>query len=60
MVTFQWDDRKAVSNERKHGINFFEAASVFDDPFAMSVVDALHTTIEEERWTTSGNRRPVA
>ena len=54
MVTFQWDDRKAVSNERKHGVNFFEAAGVFDDPLAMSMVDTEHSTIEEQRWIIIG------
>ncbi len=54
MVTFQWDDRKAIANEREHGVNFFEAASVFDDQLAMSFVDAKHTTIEEERWIIIG------
>ena len=54
MVTFQWDDRKAVSNERKHGVNFFEAASVFDDPLAMSIADTEHSTMEEARFIIIG------
>ena len=54
MITFEWDDRKAISNERKHGVNFFEATSVFDDPLALIVPDAQHSTPEEERWITSG------
>jgi len=31
-TTFRWDDLKAAENQRKHGIAFEEAATVFDDP----------------------------
>jgi len=37
--SFFWDADKARSNERKHGIRFDEAASVFFDPLFV-VVDA--------------------
>jgi uncharacterized DUF497 family protein len=40
-VRFTWDPRKASSNIRKHGVAFEEAASVFADPLALSVEDAL-------------------
>lgn len=32
---FEWDADKAVANLEKHGISFFEAATVFADPFAI-------------------------
>jgi len=28
-ITFEWDEQKALTNERKHGIAFAEAESVF-------------------------------
>lgn len=31
-VDFEWDDLKAASNRRKHGVGFEEATTVFDDP----------------------------
>jgi ribonuclease toxin BrnT of type II toxin-antitoxin system len=31
-TTFVWDRRKAAENERRHGVKFEEAATVFDDP----------------------------
>ena len=31
-MDFSWDERKAASNLRKHGVSFDEAASVFADP----------------------------
>jgi hypothetical protein len=40
-VRFAWDQRKAASNERKHGVSFEEAATVFADPLALAVEDAL-------------------
>jgi len=33
-VDFEWDDLKAESNERKHGVSFEEARTVFDNPLA--------------------------
>jgi uncharacterized DUF497 family protein len=35
MVLFEWDEVKAKSNERKHGVCFDIAVHVFEDPFAM-------------------------
>jgi len=40
-VRFTWDPRKAAVNLRKHGISFEEAASVFADPLALAVEDAV-------------------
>jgi uncharacterized protein len=34
-TTFVWDESKALENQRKHGISFEEAATVFDDPFVV-------------------------
>jgi len=30
-IRFEWDPRKAKANERKHGVSFEEAQSVFFD-----------------------------
>jgi uncharacterized protein (DUF4415 family) len=49
---FEWDDKKAEVNFRKHGIRFEEAALVFDDPFAISVQDRIEKG--EQRWQTIG------
>ena len=32
-IEFEWDDDKAESNIRKHGVTFEEAVEVFFDPF---------------------------
>jgi uncharacterized protein len=31
-LRFEWDEEKASSNERKHGVSFQEAKTVFNDP----------------------------
>jgi uncharacterized DUF497 family protein len=40
-VQFTWDPRKSASNLKKHGVSFLEAASVFADPLAAMLDDAL-------------------
>jgi uncharacterized DUF497 family protein len=39
LVRFIWDERKSVSNLKKHGISFDEAVSVFADDFARLIQD---------------------
>jgi hypothetical protein len=41
MQLFRWDQSKAASNKRKHGIEFDEAVLVFDDPGAISEIDRV-------------------
>ena len=31
-TSFCWDESKAAENQRKHGVSFEEAVTVFDDP----------------------------
>jgi len=38
---FEWDARKGAENERKHGVTFFEAATVFSDPRALDAPDLV-------------------
>jgi uncharacterized DUF497 family protein len=46
-LTFGWDPRKAVSNLKKHGVSFEEAATAFGDPRSLSVPDPTHSYGEE-------------
>ncbi|MEQ6342900.1 MAG: BrnT family toxin [Gammaproteobacteria bacterium] len=39
MITFEWDQAKAASNQKKHGVSFEEARSVFYDEFAAQFFD---------------------
>jgi uncharacterized DUF497 family protein len=46
---FEWDDAKARDNLRKHGVDFADAATVFEDELALTVPDV---GIDEERYLT--------
>ena len=48
---FEWDDKKAKANERKHGVTFEFATGVFDDPYRTEHLDESST---EERWAALG------
>ena len=47
MLRFEWDERKAVANERKHGVSFEEARSAFFDERARLIDDPDHSESEE-------------
>ena len=52
MIFFEWDKTKAESNERKHGVTFEDAMSVFDDPYAILEQDRI--VDGEARWIALG------
>jgi uncharacterized DUF497 family protein len=55
-MRFSWDENKNRLNQKKHGVRFQEAQTIFDDPLAVSVVDHEHSILEE-RWFTIGMSR---
>ena len=52
-ITFEWDDAEAMSNQRKHGVSFEEASTVFYDPHALVVDDDVHS-YDEDRFVIVG------
>ena len=50
---FEWDADKASKNAEKHQVSFEKAATVFDDPMFITVIDDEHS-IDEERYITIG------
>lgn len=48
-IAFEWDGRKDSANERKHGVGFVEASTVFDDPLSITIPDPDHG-VDEERF----------
>ena len=46
-LLFDWDENKAKINERKHGVTFFEAMTVFKDDNAVIMDDEEHSENEE-------------
>ncbi|MEQ8973757.1 MAG: BrnT family toxin [Coleofasciculus sp. C1-SOL-03] len=49
-MRFEWDDKKAESNFRKHGVTFEEAVTVFADPYLLFTEDSKHSEGEEREW----------
>lgn len=41
-MDFVWDPAKARANRKKHRVSFAEAATVFQDPFALYEPDKRH------------------
>lgn len=46
-IKFEWDDNKNKINISKHGIDFREACSVFDDMDALVIPDKDHSLVED-------------
>jgi hypothetical protein len=53
MFVFEWDENKAKSNLKKHGVSFEEAQSVFFDENARIVPDPEHSD-DEDRFILLG------
>lgn len=51
--TFEWDEKKAEDNFRKHGVSFDEAKTVFNDPFSITIYDPDHSS-DEQRYVDIG------
>lgn len=51
LFTFEWDEEKAESNLRKHGISFDEAITVFGDASALTFSDTDHSDTEDRSRT---------
>ena len=52
-LRFSWDDRKNKSNQKKHGISFDEAQTVFLDENAIEYFDPDHSQ-DENRFLMLG------
>ena len=52
-MVFEWDDSKAESNKKKHGVSFAEASTAFSDPNAIEILDRKNSD-KEDRWILVG------
>lgn len=52
-LIFEWDEKKAKENLKKHGVSFEESTTVFGDLLSFTISDPLHSD-EEERFITIG------
>lgn len=53
IIRYEWDENKNRINQRKHGISFEEAATVFYDEYAIFFDDPDHSA-EEDRFLIIG------
>ena len=58
MTVFEWDEAKADSDLRKHGISFDDATEAFYDPFAIFEQDRIVDS--EARWRVIGRVSRIA
>jgi len=52
-LRFVWDPAKTAANQRKHGVSFREAQSIFADDNALFLADPDHSA-REERYLLLG------
>ena len=46
-LEFEWDENKSRSSLKKHGVDFQEGKTVFNDPFAITIYDPDYSESEE-------------
>ena len=46
-IEFEWDKAKETSNQKKHGVSFEEAKTIFYDPNALLIHDSPHSDHED-------------
>lgn len=46
-IQFEWDENKNQINQRKHGVSFQEAKTVFYDEEALVIDDPEHSEMED-------------
>ena len=52
-LRFEWDEAKNASNQKKHGISFDEAKTIFTDQFARLIADPDNSD-DEDRFVLLG------
>ncbi|MDP3937611.1 MAG: BrnT family toxin [Deltaproteobacteria bacterium] len=52
---FDWDPKKDLDNQARHGVSFAEAQYAFADPQRVIAEDPSHSTQEEKRFYCFGS-----
>lgn len=52
-LVFEWDEKKARANHKKHGVSFELGSTIFGDPHAVTIYDHSHSH-NEDRYVTIG------
>lgn len=48
-LTFEWDEKKASANFKKHRVSFEEAKTIFNDPLLLTFPDFKHSNGEQRQ-----------
>jgi uncharacterized DUF497 family protein len=56
MLKFVWDREKAAANLTKHGVDFEDAITAFDDPLSITILDPDHSQ-QEDRFLLVGHSK---
>jgi uncharacterized DUF497 family protein len=51
---FTWTDEKNLLNKKKHGFFLSDIVDVFDDPHLLEFYDAVHSSLDEDRYIAIG------
>ncbi len=54
MAGFEWDEEKNLVNQRKHGISFEEAATIFDGPVLSLEDEGRQSEVRERSYGLIG------
>jgi len=54
-ATFDWDSKKDLENQTRHGVSFAKAQFAFADPHRVIAEDLSHSTEEEKRYYCFGS-----
>ncbi len=56
-LKFEWDEKKAAANLRKHRVSFPEAATIWDDPNRIESDDDEHSEAEDRVKTIGASEK---
>jgi len=51
---FTWTEEKNQLNKKKHGFFLSDIVDVFDDPHLLEIYDAVHSSLDEDRYINLG------
>jgi len=54
MSRFEWDEEKDLANQRKHGISFREACTIFEGPVLSHEDEGQHSEARERSYGLIG------
>ncbi len=53
-ILFEWDTLKNEITQKKHGVSFEEAATIFSNENTLIIYDEEHSDVDEERYNAIG------